>query len=408
VRWLEVSDMARSTAHIARSVRSLSTRKVEPAPFSITNVRAVLPTGEYAASIVVRDGLIARIDSAHASTTRRINGENDYLLPGLIDLHTDNLERHLEPRPGTFWKPERAVLSHDAELASAGITTAFDAITIDGDVGEGARETASFAAVGCIQTMARDGLLRAEHHLHLRCELGNPRLSEQFERAATQLAPSLVSLMDHSPGQGQWVDTERFRAHYARRYGLSESEIEALIARRQAARLTYSDTNRLKTLDLARRHACVVASHDDATLYDVERASGDLCSIAEFPTSIEAARAARRFGMRVVAGAPNLVRGGSHSGNVAVADLAREGLVDILSSDYCPGSLLHAVFLLAESFDMPLHLAVALAGANPAAVLGLSDRGEIREGLRADLVRVRDTACGPVVVSAWCAGRQVA
>ena len=369
--------MARSPARIAQTVRSNYKRRSDHPPFTITNVRAVLPTGEHLTSIVVRDGLIHRIDSAHAAMTRRVDGENDYLLPGLIDLHTDNLEHHLEPRPGAFWKPERAVLAHDAELAASGITTAFDAMTLDGDIELDAREQGYFDSMAYLDEAANEGLLRVEHRLHWRCELGNARLAEQLARAGSEVMPSLLSLVDRSRDQSSAGDQ-------------------------------HDTLNRERALAFAHEHDCVVASHDDATIEDVLRASEAFCAISEFPTSMDAAREARNLCMRVMAGAPNLVRGGSHRGNVAVASLVSEGLVDILSSDYCPSSLLHAVFLLCQQHRIPLHLAVATASSTPANVLGLSDRGAIQEGLRADLVRVRDTARGPVVVAAWCGGRQIA
>jgi alpha-D-ribose 1-methylphosphonate 5-triphosphate diphosphatase len=364
--------MARSPGRIAQSLRPNAKRRAEHAPFTITNVRAILPTGEHSTSIVVRDGLIHRMDSAHAAMTRRVEGENDYLLPGLIDLHSSNLEHHLEPRPGVYWRPERAVLAHDAEIAAAGITTALDAILLDGDDALGARERAFFDSMTSMDAAAAEGLLRVEHRWHLRCELGNLQLEEQLYRAASSCVPSLVSLVE-PPFSDQ-----------------------------------HSALNRERALAFAHEHDCVVASHDDATHQDVVRASESFCSIAEFPESIDAAREARNLCMRVVAGAPNLVRGGSQNGEVAVADLVGEGLVDILSSDFCPSSLLHAVFMLSRDFAMPLHLAVATASTTPASVMGLTDRGAIQEGLRADLVRVRDTSRGPVIVSAWCGGRQIA
>jgi len=392
----------------ARLLRAPASRSSVHMPFSLKHARVVLPDGVRTVSIVVRDGVIHKIDAVHAATARRIDCDGDYLLPGLIEPHTDNFERHLEPRPGTFWSADRAVLAHDAELASAGITTALDAITVGGDLGSGAREHVYLDAISSLETAEMDGLLRIEHHLHLRCELTHPLLSRQLEAALARRAPRLVSLMNHAPGQGQWTDVERFRAYYARRYGMSPEEIEVLIARRQAARAEFAAPNRELVLEIARQHHCVLASHDDSTVQDVTAARGCECSIAEFPTSVEAAREARRVGMRVVAGAPNLVRGVSHSGNVAAADLAREELIDILSSDYCPSSLLHAVFILQRSFDVPLHRAVAMVSAIPARALGLHDRGSIEEGKRADLVRVRETLRGPVIVSVWSAGRQVA
>jgi alpha-D-ribose 1-methylphosphonate 5-triphosphate diphosphatase len=357
---------------------------------------------------VVRDGLIHRINAVHGAPSRRIDCAGDYLLPGLIEIHTDNLERHIEPRPGTFWNTDRAVLSHDAELAAAGITTAFDAITLGGDVGERARERAYLDAIGSIDCAQSQGLLRAEHRLHLRCELGSPRLLEHLRCARDRREPRLVSLMEHVPGQGQWLDVERFRRHYARRYTLSEQDLDALIERRRADQTAFSAANRATIVEQAREHGWTLASHDDAVSEDVERAQQANCTIAEFPTTLEAAREAHRRGMYVTSGAPNLVRGGSHSGNVAASALASEGLVDIFSSDYCPSSLLHAVFCLAKMAGVPLNAAVATVSTNPARALDLHDRGRIEEGTRADLIRVRDTPQGPVVVAAWCAGRQIA
>jgi alpha-D-ribose 1-methylphosphonate 5-triphosphate diphosphatase len=200
----------------------------------------------------------------------------------------------------------------------------------------------------------------------------------------------------------------RFREHYARRYNLSATELDALIARRKSDQQRFSEENRSHAIDLARHCNATLASHDDATATDVERAAQSGCTITEFPTSLVAARRARTLAMHVLAGAPNLVRGGSHSGNVSASALIAEDMVDILSSDYCPSSLLQAVFCLARNATVPLHAAVATASTNPARALHLSDRGSIVEGMRADLIRVRDTRHGPIVINAWCGGRQVA
>jgi alpha-D-ribose 1-methylphosphonate 5-triphosphate diphosphatase len=378
------------------------------AAFSLTNALAVFPDRVESCNLVVREGLVYRIGVAHAATARRIDCEGDFLLPGLIELHTDNLERHIEPRPGTFWSPDRAVLSHDAELAASGITTAFEAITLGGDTGPAIREQAYLDAITSLSNAHAQGLLRSEHLLHYRCELGSPRLLEQLSSAIRRGVPRLISLMEHVPGQGQWLDVDRFREYYSRRYGLGPNEIEALSARRKHDQAQFSSTNRHRVTEIARSRQCMLASHDDAIAGDVERAQRSGCTISEFPTSLEAARAARELGMHVVAGAPNLVRGGSHSGNVAAELLGKEGLIDILSSDYCPSSLLHGVFCLVRRASMPLHLATATATSIPASVMNLNDRGSIAEGKRADLVRVRETPSGPAVVAAWSAGRQVA
>lgn len=380
----------------------------ERLPFSLTNARVVFADRIERTSIVVRDGRIERIGAAHAAVTRRFDCAGDYVLPGLIELHTDNLERHLEPRPGTFSNVDRAVLAHDAELASSGITTAFDAITLGSTADSDSRSQLYLEAMRSTERAAAEGLLRVDHRLHLRCELSDPRFESLLSAAANLRVPQLVSLMDHTPGQGQWTDIEKFRHHYTRRYGMGPAEIDHLIAWRQDNHQRVAQPNRQLAVAFTRRHGCTLAHHDAATEKDVDAAHADACTIAEFPTSLPAAQRARRVGQRIVAGAPNLVRGGSHSGNVSAVRLAQEGLCDILSSDYIPSSLLHAVFVLAQITDSPLPSAVFAVTSAPASALGIEDRGSIAEGRRADLIRVRDTPRGPVVISTWCRGRQVA
>jgi alpha-D-ribose 1-methylphosphonate 5-triphosphate diphosphatase len=376
-------------------------------PFVLRNARVVLPDAVHDTAILVVNGVIERVAQTVSNPAVTVDCDGDYLLPGLIELHTDNFERHLAPRPGTFWAANRAILPHDAELACAGITTACDAVTLGNDVGRGAYQRMHIEQITASASARAEGLLRIDHQLHVRCELSNPRLPEHLEHGLPD-RPLLLSLMDHTPGQGQWCDLERFREHYVGRYGLKADEVDALITHRQRKRSVCAASNRAAALRFARDHRCILASHDDATKADVELASRDSCSIAEFPTSLEAARAARKLGMYVVAGAPNLVRGGSHSGNVAAADLVENGLCDILSSDYCPSSLLQGAFLLADKFSMPLAEALERVSLAPARALGLFDRGCIQEDKRADLVRVRETSRGPVVVAVWCGGRQVA
>jgi len=407
VSTTEKSIAADGLRRVSRSPRGAA-GAVGRAAFSLTNAITVLPGGLERTTLVVRDGLIHRINAAHAATSRRVDCAGDYLLPGLIELHTDNLERHIEPRPGTFWSTDRAIMSHDAELAAAGITTACDAITLGADTGEGARELAYLDAISSIAEAEVQGLLRAQHLLHVRCELGGAHLRESLQIAVARRTPRMMSLMEHVPGFGQWRDVAQFRNHYSRRYNLAAEQLDALIARRKTDREQFAARNRAAIVDVAGRCGSLLASHDDAFVADVEQAAQSGCTICEFPTSIEAARAAHQRRMFVIAGAPNIVRGGSHTGNVAASALAAEGLIDVLSSDYCPSSLLQAVFHVAADGVMSLAEAVSMASSRPARALALHDRGVIEEGRRADLIRVRNTPRGPVVVSAWSGGRQVA
>jgi len=308
------------------------------------------------------------------------------ILPGFVDLHTDNIERHLEPRPRLFWPPEQAIVAHDAEMAAAGVTTAFDAITLGGGFADEARQSFALRVVAMLDRARREpGLLRIDHRLHLRCELSEAGLPALLAQLGP-IAPELVSLMNHTPGQRQWRDLEKFRVHYARRYGLSAADLTGLIAARERSGATIVPANRQDALALAVRTAARLASHDDTEAGDVDEAAAIGCCLSEFPTTAIAAAHAAVRGLSVVAGAPNLVSGGSHSGNVSAADLARDGHLHILSSDYRPSSLLPAMYLLRDRFGWSLPDAARTVSLTPALVMGLTDRGEIAPGRRADII----------------------
>jgi alpha-D-ribose 1-methylphosphonate 5-triphosphate diphosphatase len=328
------------------------------------------------------------------------------ILPGFVDLHTDNIERHVELRPGIFSPPERAVLTHDAELAAAGVTTAFDAITLGGGFADATRQDLPIRVMAALALARAEGLLRSDHRLHLRCELSDAGLPAMLDRLGS-IAPQLVSLMNHTPGRRQWRDLDKFRTHYLRRYSLSDAELAALIAARQHNEIAVLPSNRRLAVAFAARTHARLASHDDTDARDVDEAAAIGCVLSEFPTTAQAAARAAARGLTVVAGAPNLVRGASHSGNVSVADLARAGHLHVLSSDYSPASLLQAVYLLRDRDGWPLSDAVRAVSSTPARVMGLADRGEIAPGCRADVIVVSHTGLGPVIRETWASGRRV-
>lgn len=372
----------------------------------LANAGVVLPDGVVRGHVLIRDGRIAAIETG-ATPRGAEDLDGDLLLPGLVELHTDNLEKHLKPRPGVHWPVLPALVAHDAQLAAAGITTVLDAMRI-GDRGHDAGLTERMAeTTACIDAAQGDGLLRAEHFLHLRCEVGEPLAAEEFERLALHPLLRLVSLMDHAPGQRQFTDLAQWRLYYGGTYGLSDEDLERLRIEQQARSARYADGNRRRIAALCRQRGVGMASHDDATEAHVAEAVELGLSMAEFPTTEAAAAAARRHGLATIAGAPNLVRGKSHSGNVAAATLAGLGLLDVLSSDYMPVSLLHAVFVLHRALDMPLPRAVDTVSGTPAGLIGLDDRGAIRPGLRADLIQVREGDAAPIVRRVWRAGRRV-
>lgn len=263
--------------------------------------------------------------------------------------------------------------------------------------------------IEAIETASADNILRAEHFLHLRCEVSHERTLDIF-KDLVQAHPALrlVSVMDHTPGQRQFVKYEKYKEYYQGKYHLSESELEAFIVRQKANGAKYSDLFRQEIVAVCQDKGIAIASHDDATLEHVEESAALGMSIAEFPTTDIAAARSHELGLKVLMGAPNVVRGGSHSGNIAAADLAREGVLDILSSDYYPSSLLRAVKGLADlegGYD--LAKAVSTVSLAPAQSVNLQDRGQIKVGLRADLVAVKEVNDQFVINQVWRQGQRV-
>ncbi len=331
----------------------------------------------------------------------------DYLIPGIIDLHTDNLERQIQPRSNARWPSRSAMLAHDAQCAAAGITTVFDALCL-GDIGfEKARNETFYAAWKDLHELARANVLKAEHFLHLRCELPAPEMPEMLMAAIDDPLVKLLSLMDHSPGRGQYADVERYR-RMRENEGYSDVMIDEIVSTLQANHRTYHETHREILLAAVRARDIPLASHDDRTAAEIARNHDEGIGIAEFPVTLEAATAAHGLGLRTIAGAPNIVRGGSHSGNVAVMDLIRAGVLDALASDYVPASMLEAAFCAVAQGVLGLPQAICLITSGPAEIAGLADRGRVAPGLRADLVQVRLFEDIPIIRAVWRGGERIA
>jgi alpha-D-ribose 1-methylphosphonate 5-triphosphate diphosphatase len=297
------------------------------------------------------------------------------------------------------------MLTHDAQIAAAGITTVGDAVCVGYHGGKSERLEYLSLSIDVLRRARAARALKADHFLHLRLELADPHMLGLFEPLMHEPSLRLISFMDHTPGQRQYRDVARFRALHADR---SDRELEELVARRLSQQREHAHCQRDAVLRLVAGHPAVRASHDDTTPEHVAEAVACGCRVAEFPTTMEAAEAARGSGLKIVMGAPNLVLGGSHSGNVSAADLIERGLLDILSSDYVPASLLQAAFLLHEGLDFTLPEAMAPVSRLPAEILGLTDRGRIAPGLRADLIRVREVGTTPTVVAVWREGQRIA
>ena len=372
----------------------------------LTNAALALPNCVLHGTIVLRGELIADIQRGRSTDPGAIDLGGDTLMPGVVDVHTDNLERQVFPRSNARWPSRSALIAHDAQCAAAGVTTVLDALCL-GDLGFDKDRVRTFRdGVADLDALGATDLFKAEHFLHLRCEVPAADMLDLFAPVADHPRVRMVSLMDHTPGVGQYADLDRYRA-LRRQGGMLDDEIDCRIAEMQATRARLRDKQRRALLSSLAGRDVALASHDDRTEEDIAENAADGIRVSEFPVSLVAARAAKQVEMQVVAGAPNVVRGGSHSGNVSVAALLAESAVDALASDYVPSSLIEAAFQCTRS-GISLPAAVALVTERPARLAGLMDRGRLAVGWRADLVRVRVHENLPVVRQVWRAGERVA
>lgn len=375
----------------------------------LTNARVVTASEVIHGTVVVRDGLIRGVDDAPSHVLGAQNLDGDLLIPGLVEVHCDNLEHHVMPRPGAEWPVDAAVLNHDREMTAFGVTTVCNALCV-GEIHASSMRVQLLDEMACaLDRQIAAGKLNADHHLHWRCELSYGGMLAMLEPLMTHDRLRIISLMDHTPGQRQFTDVSLYAAYYQGQFNMTDAEVAAFIDERKADQAEHSARNRAQTVRLAHERGVALASHDDASPAHVAESVADGVAIAEFPTTLEAARAAHGAGQAVLMGGPNIVRGGSHSGNVSALELAEAGMLDVLSGDYVPAALAHAMLLLPRlSAWVSLPQAVAMATRNPARAAGFEDRGEIAPGLRADLVRMSDHEGIPSVRSVWRAGARVA
>ncbi|SDB70576.1 alpha-D-ribose 1-methylphosphonate 5-triphosphate diphosphatase [Belnapia rosea] len=374
----------------------------------LTNALLVLPEDVVPGTLVMRDGLIAELQPGRSTLPGAVDCGGDHIIPGVVDVHTDNLERQVQPRANARWPSRSALLAHDAQCAAAGVTTVFDALCL-GDLGfDPGRIRTFYEGVEDLAALVPTGLLKAEHVLHLRCELPALDMKPAVESVVDHPLVGMVSLMDHSPGVGQYRDIDRYRVLRQRQKQMSDAEVDQRIAELLERRARLREPQRRWLLDRVAHRNLPLASHDDDDAAEVARNAEDGIRISEFPVTMAAAQAAREIGIEVIAGAPNIVRGGSHSGNVAAADLIRAGAVDALASDYVPAALVEAAWIAAATTGISLPAAVAMVTERPARMARLEDRGRLAPGLRADLVRLRPLEMLPMVRAVWRGGERVA
>jgi alpha-D-ribose 1-methylphosphonate 5-triphosphate diphosphatase len=377
----------------------------------LTNARVV------AGDLVLEGGTVViagdRIETVEGTTVPAGPGVIDlagrWLLPGLIDLHDDALEKEINPRPNVDFDPSFALLSLDRRLAVAGITTQYHGVSFAEQPAIGRTLAGATAVCAAIHDLRRFGGACVEHHVLHRLEVRTPgALASLLHVLADEPAP-LVSIDDHAPGRGKMADPAVFRA-YLRRYlpqDTTEAELEAHVARIQSETaatepLVVDSLARLAALRAER--PIVLASHDDDSAERVDALFAAGCRISEFPLTPAAVRRARELGMTIAMGAPNVLRGGSLTGTLSALAMLVEDSLDILVADYHPPALLAAVFRIVALGLRGVPAAVRLATSAPATAAGLTDRGQVAAGCRADLIAVEVHRDWPVVASTWLAG----
>lgn len=370
------------------------------------NAQVVTADDSFLGSVLVRDGKIVSVDQG-GSVGEDLMG--DVLMPGVIDLHTDNLEKHFFPRPNIDWSPVSAAVIHDGCGLSVGVTTVFDSLSIGSFNAAASRNHDNLARLAAgLYEAKQAGLLKGDHRLHWRCETPADDLPGRLEQLAAHPMTSLFSLMDHTPGQRQYRNLDKYLANWSAN-GMSAQDIDERMAEIRDRQSRNAVKHRGLVAAVAKDCGVPLASHDDEDVEHVNEAADLGATVAEFPVTIEAARRAKERGMIVVMGGPNLIRGGSYSGNVPASQLANADLLDAFASDYVPRSLIECAFALtAAPFGWSLARAVALVTEAPSRAAQLADRGVIEAGRRADLIRVSTRGGLPVVRGVWVEGARAA
>ncbi len=381
----------------------------------IHNVRVLLPDTELAnGALLIQDGAIARVVDGplpYDARGPRLDGRGMLLMPGLIDMHGDMIEREIEPRPNARMPYAVAIHELDKRLAAAGITTAFPAVSFSviSIASNMLRRDETAREVVDAISAERDAC-NVDWRVHARFEVTNENATPILHRLISEGKVHLISLNDHTPGQGQYRDIEKYLKEMTRWAGISSvygaSRIDADAVREAQQRPIAWDVIQTLT-ELAVARQLPVASHDDDTREKIALMQSMGVTISEFPVTMEAAAAARERGMHVAMGAPNALRGKSNTGNLSAREAVAAGLVDMLASDYHPGAMLQAMFVLAREGGLPLHSAARLVTHNPATACALDDRGALIAGRQADLAIIDPSGSVPRVRMTLRAGRMI-
>jgi len=375
----------------------------------LTNANIILEDKVIKGTITFTERAVTSIDTGLSSKPAAIDVGGDFVAPGIVEMHTDNMEKHFVPRPGVFWPNGlAAALAHDAQMAAAGVTTVYDSICAGSIYGQKDYRREIFAKVIDAVAEGQDRkLFRIDHAIHIRCELTGDELISDVEPYASHPLIKLVSLMDHTPGKRQWRNLEDLKRYNLGSGEKTEEQHDADVALRMDIGPKNFEKNWPIIVAMFGSRKIPIATHDDTTEDDVILGREAGAVISEFPTTVEAATAARKHGLATILGAPNVVRGGSHSGGVSASHLATLGLLDGLSSDYVPSSLLQAVVKLTADFMIPLSQTMGMVTWKIADMVGIKDRGRLKIGSRADILRFKVYDNSPIVKTVWSQGARI-
>ncbi|NYH99403.1 alpha-D-ribose 1-methylphosphonate 5-triphosphate diphosphatase [Cupriavidus plantarum] len=358
-------------------------------------------------ALLIEDGHIVAIEPDAGQVPSRANVidlRGHTVMPGLIDVHCDAIEKEVEPRAGVLFPLDFAVAQVDRRNAAAGITTPYHALSFASNQ-FGVRNNDTAATL--VRTVAafNDHAL-VDNRIHCRYEVTDPAAVPVLEALMEEGVVDLLSVMDHSPGQGQFKTVEAYLAYMMGNHGMTREEAADAVAKKQAE-LDGAPERVNRLLARARQHGIPTASHDDDSPERIAAMHALGVRMSEFPINVETARAATDVALPTILGAPNVLRGKSQSGSMRALDAILAGVAGILCSDYQPSTLIAAAFAAARLAEMPLYEALRLVTSNPADACGLTDRGRLRPGARADVIAVSTVAGQPLVTHTWSAGRLV-
>ncbi len=385
-----------------------SLRRSGKSGYALVNGTVVTPFGVLdGVSVVVEEGRITAITGRNPGAVRRIDALGLLVLPGFVDLHSDALEGEIQPRPGGRFPVDMALVELDKRLASCGVTTMYHSLSFSTTDKNPLRKADTARSIVLdIHRMAPS--LRVRNRVHARFEMIDAECAPVLEGLIRDDRVHLFSLMDHTPGQGQFASMEHFKAYYGTVDQMTAEELDHLAARRIEARSRLDLQMIERMTRLCRDRGVPMASHDDDSAAKVRWVSDLGVGLCEFPVNAEAARSAHDSGLHVLMGAPNVLRGESLTGNLSGREAVRHGWCDIIGSDYSPASILHALFALHRGGLGPLHELVNRVSLNPARAMGMDrEIGAVEIGRRADLLLVDPGGAVPRILRTFVDGEVV-